>query len=317
MSPPIRYSGLSFDRAHLTRRDGDAAALAADPAARFCLYWRGMQLIDGEPPVACWASGAAAQRLLELSAAGACVLLGIDEAGPLFALDLSAIKAESGGPDLSASLDLSATLGCRWALLTQVGGQLSATDAAALAYARGILGWRERTRYCSVCGTKLEFIEAGHSGRCSSAACGAQHFPRTDPAVIALVTDPDGRALLGRQPSWAPGMYSCLAGFVEPGETLEEAVAREVWEEAGIRVTGATFFANQPWPFPSSLMIGFTATAEAGNPAPDHHELEDARWFTRADMAQFGEAASPGPNGLFLPRPTSISRLLIEAWRKG
>jgi NAD+ diphosphatase len=137
------------------------------------------------------------------------------------------------------------------------------------------------------------------------------HFPRTDPAVIMLVTR-GGRALLGRQPSWDPGRYSSLAGFVEPGESPEDAVAREVWEETGVRVRDVRYHSSQPWPFPSSLMVGFTAEAEGDDITVDHDELEDARWFTREEMR-----ASVAAGTILLPAPLSISHRLVAEWLAG
>lgn len=146
---------------------------------------------------------------------------------------------------------------------------------------------------------------------CADRRCGREHFPRTDPAVIMLVTrpGPDGGAcLMGRQKSWPEGMYSTLAGFVDPGESLEEAVAREVQEEAGITVTGVTYMASQPWPFPSSLMLGFRARAASVDIHVNPDELDDARWFTKGQIARFGEL------GLSLPRQVSIARWLVDQW---
>ncbi len=306
MKTPLLYSGLELDRSHRLRRDADLAELTRRPGARFAPYWRGLQLVAGTPATAAvWLDRDRMKSLIDPTQAP-CLLLGEDAAGPLLALDISAIPGGEDGPDLGLG---------QWVTLRAVGGRLPAPEAALLAYARGMLIWRERTRFCCVCGTPVTIADAGHSAKCANPACAALHYPRTDPAIIMLVTDTQGRALLGRQPVWAPGMYSCLAGFVEPGETLEEAVAREVWEEAGIRVISATYVANQPWPFPSSLMVGFTALAEGGEPNPDRHEIEDARWFTREQVDSFGEREAPGPDGLFLPSRDSISRFLIEKWR--
>ncbi|MBK6599826.1 MAG: NAD(+) diphosphatase [Proteobacteria bacterium] len=181
-------------------------------------------------------------------------------------------------------------------------------SAGLLAYARALMFWRERHRFCGVCGRATMPGRAGHVLNCRAAdsGCGASFFPRLDPAVIVLVTDNQGeRALLGRQASWPPGRYSTVAGFVEPGESLEDAVAREVHEETGVRVKDVRYLSSQPWPFPSSLMLGFQAV---GGDEPIEHidgELEDARWFTRAQIA----AGEP-----MLPPPTSISYRLIETW---
>jgi NAD+ diphosphatase len=181
---------------------------------------------------------------------------------------------------------------------------LDHNDAGLLAYARAMSWWRARHRYCAACGAPANPVRAGHVVRCSNAACGIEVFPRIDPAIIVLVTDGE-RALLGRQASWPPGRWSTIAGFVEPGESLEDAVAREVAEETSVRVTASTYHSSQPWPFPSSLMLGFMAEAAPGAIACADAELEDARWFTRAQIAA-GEAR--------LPPRTSISHRLISHW---
>lgn len=304
MSTPILYSGLALDRAHPVRRGGDVADQMRRPGARFTVYWRGRQLVAGTPAAIRWLDQAYGNRLAEATG-GNCLLLGEDETGPLLALDVSALDGGEHGPEMGGS----------WVMLRSVGGLLDAQDAALLAYARGMLVWREKTRFCSVCGAGLVIQDSGHSAKCADEACGSLHFPRTDPAIIMLVTDSAGRALLGRQPVWTPGMYSCLAGFVEPGESLEDAVAREVWEEARIKVREARYFASQPWPFPASIMIGFNALAEDGHPEPDPHEIEEVRWFSRDEVrATFGEADNPGRDGRFLPRRDSIARALVNAW---
>jgi NAD+ diphosphatase len=175
-------------------------------------------------------------------------------------------------------------------------------QAQLLVYARALLLWRSRQRHCGVCGAPTAARSAGHVLACTR--CGTDFFPRIDPAIIVLVSDAS-RALLGRQSSWAPGRYSALAGFVEAGESLEEAVVREVHEETGARVTWVRYFASQPWPFPASLMLGFHARARAAQIKLDG-ELEDARWF---ELEQLRSA----PEGL-LPPPHTIARRLIEAW---
>jgi NAD+ diphosphatase len=182
--------------------------------------------------------------------------------------------------------------------------QLPEDQAMLLAYARALLVWRRRHRHCGVCGAPTTPRSAGHVLVCSSSTCGAEFFPRIDPAIIVLVTD--GRlALLGRQRSWPTGRYSALAGFVEPGESLEQTVVREVEEETGTRVTDVRYFGSQPWPFPASLMLGFHAHAKQG-PVRLDSELEDARWFELEEMRS-GAAA-------LLPPPHTIARRLIEAW---
>ena len=194
--------------------------------------------------------------------------------------------------------------GARFEELRPLMSTLSADEAGVLAYARALSIWRARHRFCGACGAPMRPQRAGHVLRCSNASCGQESFPRVDPAIIVLVTDGE-RALLGRQASWPPGRYSTIAGFVEPGESLEDAVAREVLEETGIRVLTVNYHSSQPWPFPSSMMIGFHATAEPGSGIRLGNELEDARWFTRDEIL----SGTPA-----LPPSRAISYRLIEAW---
>lgn len=184
-----------------------------------------------------------------------------------------------------------------------------AFESTVFAQARAVLHWRARHQFCAVCGGTLTFHRAGWMGRC--AQCGLEHYPRTDPAVIVAVSD-GTRLLLGRQAAWPKRRYSTLAGFVEPGESLEQAVAREVLEESGVRVRASRYLASQPWPFPGSLMLGFMADAEPDTPRVDT-ELEDARWFDRDEIgaALRGESAD---DGLLLSPSISISRWLVETW---
>ena len=177
-------------------------------------------------------------------------------------------------------------------------------EAGLLAYARALVTWNEKHRFCGKCGAPTERTQAGHASKCTSAACGLETFPRIDPAIIVLVTDGE-RALLGRQAEWRPGWYSTIAGFVEAGESLEDAVRREALEETGIEVDDVEYRSSQPWPFPQSLMLGFIAHARTTDISCRDSELEDARWFTRADIA----------GGMPLtPPPVSISGCLIEEW---
>jgi NAD+ diphosphatase len=183
---------------------------------------------------------------------------------------------------------------------------LPADAASLLAYARALVLWRSRHLFCGVCGAPNIKARAGHVMRCTRPGCGTETFPRLDPAIIVLVTDPSGeRALLGRQAAWPAGRYSTIAGFVEPGESLEEAVVREVAEETGVQVGDIRYDSSQPWPFPSSLMLGFHAVARTEAITLRDGELEDARWFTRAEIA----AGHPA-----LPPPGAISARLIDAW---
>jgi NAD+ diphosphatase len=183
-------------------------------------------------------------------------------------------------------------------------------DAELLVHAIGIAEWHWATRHCPRCGGVLESRNLGHELRCAS--CGRAQFPRTDPAVIMVVVDgeaPEDRCLLGRHPDWPAGRYSTLAGFVEPGESVEQAVRREVLEEAGIRIGKVEYFGSQPWPLPASLMMGFVAHADTVEVHVDGEEIEDARWFTRAEMKAEADAGT-----LVLPGGISISRSLVEWW---
>ena len=184
-------------------------------------------------------------------------------------------------------------------------------DATAFSYARGMSYWHSRTRFCGVCGGSVRFDRGGFIGRCGQ--CATEHYPRVDPAVIVAVEN-RGRLLLGRQSSWAPRRYSVLAGFVEPGESLEQTVVREVHEESKVRVTACQYLGTQPWPFPGALMGGFRAQAEDGEPEVDG-ELEDARWFSAAEVgAALARDTADDGDGIRLSPPISISRSLIEHW---
>jgi NAD+ diphosphatase len=226
---------------------------------------------------------------------GDLILLGQQANVVYFALELA---------DPSPALTLAAGTEARFEDLRTTAGHLPDLQAGVLAYARAMLHWRRRHRYCGACGSPTASASAGHVMKCTSAACGTDHFPRLDPAIIVLVTDGE-RALLGRQAAWPEGRYSTIAGFVEPGESLEDAVAREVLEETGVHVLESDYHSSQPWPFPSSLMIGFTAQAGADAVPRADDELEDVRWFTREQVA----AGFPG-----LPPPQSVSFRLIEHW---
>lgn len=183
---------------------------------------------------------------------------------------------------------------------------LRGDEAGLLAYARALTIWRSRHRFCGVCGAATVPVRSGHVMQCTNPVCQHEMFPRIDPAIIVLVTDGE-RALLGRQASWPKGRYSTIAGFVEPGESLEDAVAREVMEETAVQITGARYHSSQPWPFPSSLMVGFHATAEYGSPVRVSGELEDAAWFTREQIES---------GGTMVPPAHAISYRLISAWLK-
>ena len=187
-------------------------------------------------------------------------------------------------------------------------GGLTQERLSILAQARSILHWHERHSFCANCGAKSLMADAGYKRICSN--CKTEHFPRTDPVVIMAVRHKD-QVLLGRQASWPPNMFSALAGFMEPGETIEQAVAREVLEEAGIKVGAVSYVTTQPWPFPSSLMIGMIAEATTTEIKLDPAELEDARWFSRADLEMM--LAGTHPDGLYASRPQAIAHAVVTA----
>lgn len=199
-----------------------------------------------------------------------------------------------------------------WLGLRDTGGMLDAEQTALLVEAIALAGWLRDARYCTACGAQTQLQQAGWSRRCES--CSREHFPRTDPAVIVAVESEDGdRLLLGANAQWRGRMYSCFAGFVEAGESLETTVHREIAEEAGVRLSSLRYVSSQPWPYPRSLMIGFRATAvDAREARPDGEEIVDVRWFTRDEIGS--ALAGDGPVGL--PGPASIARALIRQWHE-
>lgn len=298
------YAGGGLDRAAHRRADREwLARQLSDPKSRLVPVWRNHNLIHpGEVPNAALLPGDAVAAAV--AEAGHWALLGLQGETAYFAVDLSHIADPL--PDLSL-----AGIG-EFVDLRQVGPVLSRDQGSLLAYARGLMYWHNRHRFCGVCGSPTAPAEAGFMRQCLNGECGAPHFPRTDPAVIMLVTDRD-RCLLGRAARFPTGMHSTLAGFVEPGESLEEAVAREVFEEVGVRVAEVRYHSSQPWPFPSSIMLGFHATAATTALTVDPVELESAAWYTREALLAVS-AAPPDAEGLRLPRPDSIARRLIEDW---
>ncbi len=272
------------------------AAQLASPEALFIPVWRGQSLMKGvaeAAPEAVLLSPEAARAVR--MAEGPWALLGLWDGRPVFAVDCSA--AEDPLPLLPENFGA-------FSELRGVAGLLPAGEASMLAHARGLLHWRIRHRFCGMCGGACAPRSAGNAMACTQ--CGAQHFPRTDPAVIMLVVR-NGHALLGHSTRFPNStMYSTLAGFVEPGESLEEAVRREVMEETGVRVGEARYHSSQPWPFPASIMLGFHAEGLSDEITVDPTELRDARWFSRAELR--------APQGFQLPRPDSIARRLIEDW---
>lgn len=319
MRLPNYYAAPGFERAGLKRRDsGWILAAFTDAAAQFVPVWRSQNLVldlaDAEPraivltaehAVSLLGDGDGATHLAE----GRVVFLGIIEERPHFALDLSHVEAPLemlASPALAASGALAEN--ARFADLRALAGRLARGDGALLALARAMMYWHQRHKFCGVCGSQTLSEEAGHMRRCTNPDCKAMHFPRTDPAVIMLVSDGE-RALLGRNKNFPPGMYSTLAGFVEPGEALEDAVAREVMEETGIEARNVTYHSSQPWPFPANIMLGFHAEATTTEIAVDYGELEDAKWFERDWLL-----AHTDDNSFRLPRLDSIARRLVEDW---
>jgi NAD+ diphosphatase len=281
------FAGVRLDRAGMHRTDASwLAERLADDASRVLLVAEGGVYVNGDSRPA----------LVPLRTAGELhepVLLGLDSRGALVA------AAAPGG---------SAPDGARLMGLRDAGALLSPEDAGLLAYATAMVNWHRRHPHCAVCGARTNVEEAGFLRRCPE--CGAEHHPRTDPVVIMLVHDGD-RALLGRQASWPPGRYSSLAGFVEPGESLEEAVAREVLEEAGVQVEDVLYRSSQPWPFPASLMLGFHARYAGGEPHVLDGELDDVRWFERSELAAIARGEV---EGFAVPPPLAIARRLIDEW---
>jgi NAD+ diphosphatase len=196
-----------------------------------------------------------------------------------------------------------------FASLWRKGGLIDEFEASLLAYARGMCYWHQRTRFCGTCGSATRSGRAGHIRVCSNQQCGENYFPRTDPAVIVLVHGGEN-CLLGRKDGWPENQYSTLAGFVEPGETIEQAVVREVKEESGVDVESLEYHSSQPWPFPGSVMLGFHAAASSTEITLHDGELKDARWFSRDEV----RAAEAGTGWLRLPSRISIARRLVEDW---
>jgi NAD+ diphosphatase len=291
---PNTFAGSALDRA-ADRRSDDAwlAARRADPRSRAVVAGTDGVLVEED---------AAAVRPAELPVAeleaAALVLLGVDNRGAVFGVDADA---------LDAGRLAEAAPGARVRNLRDVAPRLSQQDGGLLAHVAALLHWHRSHPRCSRCGAPTRMTEAGYSRTCP--VCGTVHHPRTDPVVIMLVVDGD-RALLGRQARWPPRRWSAFAGFVEPGESLEEAVAREVEEEADVRVDAIAYRSSQPWPFPASLMLGFTARYAGGEARTRDGELEGVRWFSRAEL----EAMREGRAEDFLPPRDAIARRLVDAW---
>lgn len=295
---------LTAGAERLGERRTDAEWIASalrDPSTRVVPVWRARNLMEihAEPRALLLSTTEVTSVELEQA-----ILLGERDGVRYFAVDLSERE--------EADLPVSPAGGFHD--LREHGGVLEPGEATLLAHARALYHWHRRHRHCGDCGAPTRSAESGHQRQCTNESCGARHFPRTDPAVIVLVlhgddADPGQRCLLGRPAAWPKGLYSTVAGFVEPGESLEQAVQREVHEETGVNLNAVHYRSSQPWPFPSSIMLGFFARAATTDIHRNDNELEDARWFTRADIEREVRAGT-----LSVPRRISIAYRLVEDW---
>jgi len=287
MPLPLGFTGAWLDRADQLRTNAEAfAGAAVDPRA-VCLVLDGIDFVPGEGGGLLW-------EPLDPVDDRALMLLGIDDTGiPHF------VREAASGARIDA----------RSRTVMRILPLLSGADAALYGGARSLVDWHARHRFCAACGSSTDLFRGGWGRRCGS--CNSEHFPRVDPVVIMLA-ECEGRVLVGRQGGFPPGFFSALAGFVEPGESLEEAVARELFEEAGIRVSNVSYLASQPWPFPSSLMIGCRAVANDPALTLDTTEIEAAMWVDKAEVraALAGDMGAP----FMAPPPLAIARYLLEDW---
>ncbi|WP_433116266.1 NAD(+) diphosphatase [Micromonospora sp. CA-246542] len=294
----LAYGGGWLDRAGALRTDpARLDALLDDPATVVLPLWRDRCLVDGDGPVRLTADRASLVR----SAAAETVFLGLDGDVAVFAVDLSGL-GEAAAVEMAGA--------ARAVDVRALVGRLDPAGAATQAYARGLLHWHRQQRYCGTCGAVAVVGGGGHVRTCSGAECGRLLFPRIEPAIIVLVEAPGsaGRCLLARHAGASEDSYSTLAGFVEVGESLEDAVRREMAEEAGITVTDVTYRGSQAWPFPAGLMVGFRATATSDEVRVDGVELLQARWFTREELRERVAA------GRRLGRVDSIDHRLLTDW---
>lgn len=290
--PQNFYAGNSFNRLAERRRDAQwLTNLLAEGEVCLLPLWQGRSLVRGgagSPSIALLEQRVLGQAVAEREL----VFLGEFRGKYCCAVELQG-EAAPLPPEHGEFHELRI-----------IGGQMDRDEAGLLGYARALLMWRDKHRYCGRCGSATYSINAGHTLKCSNEACALQHFPRLDPAIIVLVTDGE-RVLLGRQAQWPAGRYSTIAGYIEWAESVEEAVAREVREEAGVIIDEVEYHSSQPWPFPSSLMLGFIAHAVTTEIERTDMELEDARWFSREDIAA---------GAIVLPPVQAVSYRLIESW---
>lgn len=288
-----------LNRAHNRRKDdGWLLKRMNDPDSLFLPVWQSKVLVtEADRPRPVMLKRA---HVADVLAGGEAFFLGEEDGLGFFAIGLGT-PGDKEPPAEFASLG-------KFRDLRGIGPLLSRQDGALLAYAKIMADWHSRNHYCSVCGSPTRSGEGGHFRLCSDIDCGAMHFPRTDPAIIVLIRLGD-RCLLGRQAMWPERRYSVIAGFVEAGESAEAAVIREAYEEVGVRVKEIYYHSSQPWPFPCSLMLGFTAEAQDGQICLGDRELEDARWFTRGEVREGLECGA-----LLLPPKVSIAYQLVEDW---
>ena len=310
----VTFGGSGLDRAGEIRDNPDVVRFARSAAdTRAIVFWRGKPLIQRERP-------AALARLpmdhpILSEAVEEPILLGREDGAARFAFDISAWQPDGLDPALLGGFldpseqthpDLEA--GLVFAELRRIMTWLTPRDAELAATGKAIGGWHDSHRFCAKCGSPTDIVQAGWQRKCP--ACGTSHFPRTDPVVIMLITHGNS-VLMGRSPGWPEGMYSLLAGFIEPGETLEAAVRREVFEEAGVRVGEVSYLSSQPWPFPASLMFGCAGQALSEDINIDPVEIEDAKWITREEMMEI----FAGNHSAILPaRKGAIAHFLLENW---
>jgi len=289
-APSIAFAGSSLDRADHIRTEPAKLEALADQDAR-------LLRLDGLSPALSEEGRLQWGMLTEVDPAAELVFLGIDPLGHACFAPVSPALVGSVAPADPA--------------LWRAMSQLPAEELATFGGARALVDWHARHRFCARCGSHTALAKGGWQRNCANPACNAEHFPRVDPVTIMTV-ECQGQLLLGRQPRFPPNRYSALAGFVEPGESIEEAVAREVQEEAGVRVRDVRYVASQPWPFPSSLMIGCHGHADDFTLVIDRTELDDARWFTREEVMY---AMSGAEDGAFIaPPPFAIAHHLLRHW---
>jgi NAD+ diphosphatase len=302
LGKPGFVSNILDRAAHLRGDDAKLLALEGESSSRAYVVHRDSLVVaqDADSPRALLRI----EEALKFGANPGTIFLGLREGAAIFGMGISAAAVEALLPRNDVKVSELRGMAMQ--------GVVPPEQLSAIAMAKSMVTWHQRHGYCANCGTRTAMKEGGWKRDCPN--CKAEHFPRTDPVVIMLVTSGD-KVLLGRQKQFLPGMYSCLAGFVEAAETIEDAVRREIFEESGIRCTDVTYYMTQPWPYPSSLMIGCTARATNEDIVVDHSELEDARWFSRAEATLMIKREHP--DGLAGPHPFAIAHHLLGRWVHG